>query len=372
MCDDDQRPVAAVTGLSNCWFQAELDTPAQRMVPRFTVWVRPDTLHRIGSRRRLLNGLMAAMAALGLGLAGSVGAADIRGSQKESAAKVIRIGVSKFGSVLNYLYIRKSLEPVLAQRGVKVEWREFVAGPQLMEALAVGSIDFTFTGEPPPIFAQAAGTPVVYVANERLGPSAVAVLVPRTSRLRTAADLKGKRVAITKATNSQYIVNEALRRVGLGPKDITPVYLLPAEGRLAFDAGKVDAWSTWDPFQAAAEKSSGARILYDGKGIQPNTGYYLSTRSFATANGPTLSAILKVVNATNTFASRNPRAVAEVLSPRYGLPVDVLESVEKRRQHGLQPIDARVIAGQQKVADGFYREKLLPRPVRVADAVWRR
>ncbi len=333
---------------------------------------RSRSWHVLASRPLQL-GLTASFAALGLGLglAGSSVAAPDGLAQKPASAKVIRIGVSKFGSVLNYLYARKTLEPALAQRGVTVEWKEFVAGPQLMEALAVGSIDFTFTGEPPPIFAQAAGTPVVYVANERLGPAAVAVLVPRGSRLKTVADLKGKRVAITKATNSQYIVNEGLRRAGLKPTDITPVYLTPAEGRAAFDAGKVEAWSTWDPFQAAAEKASGARVLYDGKGIQPNNGYYLASRAFANANAPTLAALLKVVGATNSFASRNPRAVAEVLSPRYGLPVEVLEAVERRRQHGLQPIDAQVIAGQQKVADGFYREKLLPRPVKVADAVWR-
>jgi sulfonate transport system substrate-binding protein len=333
----------------------------------------PNHRHHIQqpANRRDRVGLAAVIAGLGLGLAGLVWTAPQGLAQKPTQAKVIRIGVSKFGSVLNYIYARQSLDPILTQRGVTVEWKQFVAGPQLMEALAVGSIDFTFTGEPPPIFAQAAGTPVVYVANERLGPAAVAVLVPRGSKLRSAADLKGKRVAITKATNSQYIINEGLRRVGLSPKDITSVYLTPAEGRSAFEAGKVEAWSTWDPFQAAAEKGSGARILYDGKGIQPNNGYYLSTRSFANANRSTLQAVLKVIDATNSFASRNPKAVAEVLSPRYGLPVDVLEAVERRRQHGLQPIDARVIAGQQQVADGFYREKLLAQRVKVADAVWR-
>lgn len=323
-------------------------------------------------RRRLFQlTLSGSLIALGLGLSSSSVAAPEKLAQGSGGAKIIRIGVSKFGSVLNYIYARKILEPALARQGVKLEWKEFVAGPQLMEALAVGSIDFTFTGEPPPIFAQAAGTPVVYVANERLGPAAVAVLVPRNSPLRTAADLKGKRVAITKATNSQYIVNKALRRVGLGPKDIDAVFLSPAEGRAAFDAGKVDAWSTWDPFQAAAERASGARILYDGKGIQPNNGFYLADRTYANANARILATVLKVVSATNSFASRNPRVVAEVLSPRYGLPVDVLEAVERRRQHGIQPIDARVIAGQQNVADGFYREKLLPRRVKVADAVWR-
>ena len=108
------------------------------------------------------------------------------------------------------------------------------AGPQLMEALAVDTVAVTHTDEPPPIFAQASGTPVVYLANERLGPVRVAVLVPKHSSLRTVCDLKGKRVAITKSTNSQLIVFEAIDRIGLGLGDIQPVYLSPADGRIAF------------------------------------------------------------------------------------------------------------------------------------------
>lgn len=292
-------------------------------------------------------------------------------AQDPPKAKLVRIGVSKFGALLNYLRARKSLEPKLAKLGVKVEWKEFVAGPQLMEALAVDTVDVTYTGEPPPIFAQASGTPVVYLANERLGPASVAVLVPKHSSLRTVSDLKGKRVAITKSTNSQFIVFEALDRIGLGLGDIQPVYLSPADGRIAFEGGKVDAWSTWDPFQTSAEKALGARILYDGKGLQPNSGYYLSTRAFADANKATIAVILSEITAVNDFAAKNPRVIAETLSPKYGLPVEVLEAVERRRQHGLQPIDRRVIAGQQRIADAFYREKLLPKKLKIEEAVWR-
>lgn len=327
------------------------------------------------SRRWILTTLASTfavtIAASGLQLAGDLQVHAAPKSGDPNKAKVVRIGVSKFGALLNFLRLRKTLEPKLAKLGVRVEWKEFIAGPQLMEALAVDSIDFTYTGEPPPIFAQAIGTPVVYVANERLGPASVAVLVPKNSTIRRVADLKGKRVAITKATNSQFIVFEALDRLGLNLSDIQPVYLSPAEGRLAFEGGNVDAWSTWDPFQTSAEKALGARILYDGKGLQPNSGYYLSTRSFADSNKKTIATILNEIAQVNDFAAKNPRVIAETLSPKYGLPVDVLEAVERRRQHGLRPIDRQVIAAQQRVADAFYREKLLPNKVSIEKAVWR-
>lgn len=292
-------------------------------------------------------------------------------SPSATKAKVIRIGVSKFGAMLNALREKGTLEKKLSPLGLSLEWKEFIAGPQLMEALAVGSIDFTYTGEPPPIFAQANGTPVVYLANEKLGAASVAVLIPKDSNIKGVADLKGKRIAISKATNSQYIVIRALETIGLTLNDITPVYLSPSDGRVAFEGGKVDAWSTWDPFQAAAEQALGAKILFDGKGFLPNTGYYLSTKSFADSNAETIALILKEVQETNDWAEKNPRAVAELLSPKYGVSVEVLEIVEKRREHGFQPIDDKVIAEQQRIADVFFKEKALPKAVLVKEAVWK-
>lgn len=284
--------------------------------------------------------------------------------------KVLNLGISKFGAMLNVLRAQGKLDQRLATLGVKVEWKEFIAGPQLMEALGVGTIDFTYTGEPPPIFAQASGTPVVYVANENVGPASVGVLVPKDSGIKTAADLKGKRIAISKATNSQYIIIRALEKVGLTLNDIQPVYLPPSEGRIAFDGGKVDAWSTWDPFMAVAELATGAKLLFDGKGFLPNSGFYLASRSFADQNPEIIQAILDEVQKVNDWAASDPKGVAELLSPIYKVDVAALELTEKRRGHGLKPISAEAIAAQQTMADVFYREKILPKKVSIQDAIW--
>ena len=69
---------------------------------------------------------------------------------------VLRIGYQKYGTLV-LLRAKGSLEPRLAKEGVKVQWTEFPGGPQLLEGLNVGSVDFGVTGETPPVFAQAAG-----------------------------------------------------------------------------------------------------------------------------------------------------------------------------------------------------------------------
>src|SRR6059058_2720345 len=93
---------------------------------------------------------------------------------------VINIGYQKFGT-LNILKTKGSLEKELKPLGYTLKWTEFPGGPQLLEALNVGSIDFGHTGEAPPIFAQASGAPLVYYANSTANPKGEGILVPKNS-----------------------------------------------------------------------------------------------------------------------------------------------------------------------------------------------
>ncbi len=103
---------------------------------------------------------------------------------------VIHIGYQKYGT-LNILKAKGSLEERLKPEGVSVQWIQFPGGPQLLEALNAGSIDYGHTGEAPPIFAQAAGADLIYVANEPPNPKGEAILVPKDSPIQDVAGLKG-------------------------------------------------------------------------------------------------------------------------------------------------------------------------------------
>lgn len=92
--------------------------------------------------------------------------------------KVIRVGFQKYGNLI-LLKGKGWLEKMVAPLGFKVEWKEFPSGPPLLEALNVGAIDFGHAGEAPPIFAQAAGAPFLYVAYEPPAPKGEAILVPK-------------------------------------------------------------------------------------------------------------------------------------------------------------------------------------------------
>src|SRR4051794_35562998 len=282
---------------------------------------------------------------------------------------VIRIGYQKYGTLI-LLKAKGSLEAKLKPLGYRVTWAEFPAGPPLLEALNAGAIDFGSVGETPPIFAQAAaGARLTYVAHEPPAPRGEAILVPKDSPIRTVADLKGKKVALNKGSNVHYLLVRALEQAGVAYGEIQPVFLPPADARAAFERGAVDAWVTWDPFQAAAEAATGARTLADGTGLVANHQFYVAERAFTDAHGDALDAVIAAIAEIDAWAKDNTDAVAAQLSPAVGIPAPILAVALKRQTYGVKPLDPAVVAEQQRIADTLHGLGLVPKPVVIADAV---
>ena len=315
------------------------------------------------SRRRLVQAGLA-FAAVGAiaGVAPSPGHAG--------QDRTVRIGYQKYGTLI-LLKGKGNLEKALGRLGVRVEWTEFPGGPQLLEALNVGAIDFGSTGEAPPIFAQAAGAPLVYVAHEPPAPRGEAILVPKDSPIRSVADLKGKTVALNKGSNVHYLLVKALERAGLAYSDVRTAFLPPADARAAFEQGSVDAWAIWDPFQAAAEAATGARTLADGTGLVSNHQFYLGSRSFVEGNPEAVDTIVAAIGEVDAWAGQDTGAVAAELAPSVGIPAAILEVALGRQTYGIAPLDDAVIAEQQKIADTFHALGLIPEKISIAGVVRR-
>jgi sulfonate transport system substrate-binding protein len=285
----------------------------------------------------------------------------------QNADNVIRIGYQKYGTLV-LLKARGSLEKRLAPLHVEVKWTEFPAGPQLLEGLNVGAIDFGTVGEAPPIFAQAAGADLIYVGNEPPASAAEAILVPKDSPIKTVAELKGKKVALNKGSNVHFLLVKLLEKAGVQYKDIDPVFLTPADARAAFERGSVDAWAIWEPFLAAAQTQTGARILADGNGVVSNHQFFLASRYYATKRSDVVALALEEVAAVDEWAKTNPKEAAAALSPQIGLDQPTLQLALSRGGYGVKPITDAVLAEQQRIADSFYDLKLIPKHINVRDA----
>lgn len=299
----------------------------------------------------------------------TLGLAALIPAHAQNKPELLRIGFQKSASLLALQKTQGTLEKRLAPLGVAVKWVEFPAGPQLLEGLNVGAVDVGFVGEAPPIFAQAAGAKFVYIGFDPAAPEAEAIVVPKDSVIKSVADLKGKKVVLNKGSNVHYLLVKSLEKAGLKYSDIQPVFLPPADARAAFEKGAVDAWAIWDPFLAAVEKQSGARILADGRGVVNNYAYYLAERSYTEKYPQVIQALFDDTVAQGQWLKANIKQAAAIIAPQQGLASEVVELSLTRYQFGVKPVTAAVAAEQQKIADVFHQLGLIPRPIRILDAL---
>lgn len=323
-----------------------------------------------GLRRRHLAALPLALGLAGLGL-GRGARAQPTPSTASTLPKEVRIGFQKGSAILVLARKQQAIEKRLKSLGVPgVKWVEFQFGPPMMEALGAGAIDLGSVGDTPPVFAQAGGADLVYVAAN---PSTQhAVLVPRDSPLRTLADLKGKKVAFGKGSSAQNVTIKALATAGLTFQDIAPTYLSPADATAAFNGGNIDAWVVWDPYYAIAEQRYGARAIATTTDRRlASSSYYIASRDFATRHPATLEAVLDELGQVTAWAGRHREELAALAAEATGIDVKSWSTAFARADFTLGPVTDAHVAQQQQLADTFQSLGIIPRRIAVRDVVWR-
>src|SRR5205807_1433602 len=200
------------------------------------------------SRRTLVAAMAASMLA-----PGAARAAD--------PLKEIRIDWATYNPVSMVLKQKGLLEKEFAKDGITITWVQSAGSNKALEFLNAGSIDFGSTAGSAALVARINGNPIksIYVYSR---PEWTALVTGNDSKIATVADLKGKRVAVTRGTDPHIFLVRALLDAGLSEKDITPVLLQHADGKTALIRGDVDAWAGLDPMMAQAEVEEGAKLFF--------------------------------------------------------------------------------------------------------------
>lgn len=291
-------------------------------------------------------------------------------SFRDRDVNVTRLGYQKFGT-LAALKALGSLDARLASLGFHAEWREFNSGPDILDAIGRGEIDFGVTGEAATVFAVAMGVSFFYVGFEPPAPSDVAIVVV-DQNIRTVDDLKGKKVAFSRWSNADYFLMTALKKRGLSRADIEPIYIPPSLDLLDdLKGGAIHAWGIWEPLLSVARDNDAARILLDGSEHVVNRQFYVARRLFAVGHPQIIDAIFTEIRALGVSrAARQPsdlRAIARCLNLDHSAAERHLNRLEFRPQ----PLDDEIIEEQQAIADAYLTSGQLPARAAIADAVWR-
>ncbi|WP_037518370.1 ABC transporter substrate-binding protein [Sphingomonas sp. LH128] len=289
-------------------------------------------------RRNLLAGLTTSLA---LAACGRGGASD---------TGLLRVGSQKGGTKALML-----ASGALDGAPYKVEWSEFPAAQNLLEALGSGAVDVGLVGDAPFQFAYQAGSPIKAIGaqtTQERTEGALALIVPKASAIHGPKDLKGKRIATGRGSVGHYLVLRAMAAAGLGAKDVTITFLSPSDARAALQTGAVDGWSTWQPYVAAA-LAEGNRIAIDGRGFSQGYGFDIAPESAIKAKRALLDDFLKREGKALQWASTHVDEFAKVLAAETGLPLPIAKEFAGRGARLPVPIDQGVIDRQQVVLDTF-------------------
>ncbi|WP_294540975.1 aliphatic sulfonate ABC transporter substrate-binding protein [uncultured Rhodoblastus sp.] len=283
--------------------------------------------------------------------------------------KQIRVGYQKTSALL----VTKALgllEKRFASEGVAVSWHDFQAGPPLLEALNAGAIDYGYTGDSPPIFAQAARAKLLYVAAIPARGEGQGIVVQANSPIRTVADLKGRKVGVAKGSSGHNLLIASLESAHVEWDEISAIYLSPADASAALANGAIDAWSIWDPFYAIAEIGIKARSLPVDRNATRQNSFFLANRDFTAKYPETVAAINAEVSKATDWAAAHRDETAKLFAEASGVDFVAQKRSVDRAEYTFSPLTPAVLDLQQQVADRYFKLKLIPNRIDVREIVW--
>ena len=292
-------------------------------------------------------------AALAFGLLSTVQAGDLQPLRVANQKSTIKALLEASGESQNVPY--------------EIKWSEFPSASPLGEALNAGAVDVGALGDAPYVFALGAGASIKVISIIHAeGRNTTALLVPKDSPIKTAADLKGKKIVTGRGSIGHYLAIKALNNAGLTTQDVQFIFLLPAESRLVLDNGTADAWATWDPYTTVVTSQSNARVLVSGKHLLSNHLYFAATGQAIADKRVQLDDFVARIDRAYAWANTHPEQYAAAQAKITGLPLAVHIEVAKDTHLSPVTIDDTVIHGLQATADTYVKEGLLSKHIDVS------
>jgi sulfonate transport system substrate-binding protein len=256
-------------------------------------------------------------------------AMDLAGARATDAVSEIRVDWATYNPVSLILKQKGMLEKEFAKDGIRIVWVQSAGSNKALEYLNAGSIDFGSTAGSAALVARINGNPIksIYVYSR---PEWTALVTTKDSKIATVADLKGKRVAVTRGTDPHIFLVRALLGAGLSEKDITPVLLQHADGKTALIRGDVDAWAGLDPMMAQAEIEDGAKLFF--RKPDANTWGILNVREqFLKDNPQIVQRVLATYEEARKYSLANYDELKKSLVTATKLPDEVADKQLKER-----------------------------------------
>jgi len=245
------------------------------------------------------------------------------GAADAQAQEVVRLGNLKLAHFGAVSYIKE----IAPRCGIRVEEKMFAKGLDVMQAIIAGELDVGATASEAAIQGRAGGAPIVVVAGFARGG---ARLVARTGvKIGGIADLKGKKVGVTRGGIQEVLLMAELKRHGLkAPQDVQLIYLAYADLNQALMGGHIDAMMQSEPQSSQAiNKGFGVEVMKPyGTPIGEPVRTMVMTEKFYRERRALAEKFMRCfVDATRTFIERPALAEQYVRGTMFKGQITVLD-----------------------------------------------
>ena len=220
------------------------------------------------------------------------------------------------------------------ENGLNVELRFVSSGAEIPAGMAGGTIPIAVAAWTNPMAMVANGLSVRLLAQTTDISGILQLVVRPESNIRTARDLEGKRLGVTRIPLIVSILERGCQAYGCDMNRITLVNMQPQDLVLAYERGNVDAVLTWEPW-AIYTIQRGGRVLFSAtrsfipgqEGERRIDGVYAAVfarTDFTNRNPRTTQAVLRALQQAADWVRANPGPAAEMVGREINIPEDVV------------------------------------------------
>ena len=220
------------------------------------------------------------------------------------------------------------LEEALADLGLEVEYKQFLAGYLMTEAMAAGELDIAAVmGGTSTITSYAGGRELQVFAAYSQAPAGFALVTKVNSPLEHVEDLRGKSVGLPIGTETHLLLGKALQEAGLGLEDVQAVNMLVPDAITALMGGQIDAACVVEPVLSNLETQGKIRVLRDGIGLMPGLTVSTVRRDLREQRPEVLAAYLHAYARSLEFMEKEPDKTLDLVAKETKLAPELVEKV---------------------------------------------
>lgn len=212
--------------------------------------------------------------------------------------------------------------------GLEATARLHPYGKLALEDLLAGKADFATVAETPIMFAIMKGEQIAIIATIQNSGVSHAICARKDRGILSPRDLKGKRIAATLGTTSDFFLDALLSINRISREEVEVVNIAAQEIPDALTRGDIDAVSTFNPYKSLGQKKWGNRVVtFEDKDIYRLTFNVVATQEFIRNHPDTVKKMLHALVKSEESVRQNPAEAQKIASDFNGVDIDMVRNI---------------------------------------------